>query len=147
MVVVIHRASVFHVHRMKATGSVERSWRMWIHGSGASAGIVVKLMTLRGGRNGHRWSGHFVLIVKHSLSEHVVFLLSNGSSSTSGCGSISHHTTCTSVYSAASALTSVIAVFVVTVLGTAKSETFVIWTRRKNFQIRTQWRNPSNKRM
>ena len=25
MVVVIHRASVFHVHRMKATGSVERS--------------------------------------------------------------------------------------------------------------------------
>ena len=41
--------------------------------------------------------------------------MSNGSSSTSGCGSISHHTTCTSVYSAASALTSVIAVFVVTV--------------------------------
>ena len=83
MVIVVHGAGIFHIHRMEVGGAVERRRRVRrVHGAGRRGAVVEfrddtlsSSLRLRRVHSRRRRAGHLGLVVEDALAEHVVLLL------------------------------------------------------------------------
>lgn len=88
---VFHATTILHIHRVHATRTIQRSWRMRVQGSTRCGTVAVIEFGWRANRHHRgRWSRQVALIVEHAFAKHLMFLLSHGcstSTSSSACWS------------------------------------------------------------